>query len=149
MDSVDRAILFHLQQDGRLPNVDLAARVGLSPTPCLRRVRNLEEAGIIQGYHADLDPTAIGRGFEILVHANMMVKDQSTIEAFEDQVRDLPEIIECRRMFGDPDYVIWVATTDADTYERFYMTQLTNLPGVARMNSQMTMKTVKERTLTL
>jgi DNA-binding Lrp family transcriptional regulator len=149
MDSVDRAILFHLQQDGRLSNVDLAARVGLSPTPCLRRVRNLEEAGIIQGYHADLDPTAIGRGFQVLVHTNMMVKDQSTIEAFEDQVRDLPEIIECRRMFGDPDYVIWVATTDADTYERFYMTQLTNLPGVARMNSQMTMKTVKERTLTL
>lgn len=149
MDSVDRAILFQLQQDGRLSNVDLSARVGLSPTPCLRRVRNLEEAGIIQGYHADLDPTAIGRGFQVLVHANMMVKDQSTIEAFEDQVRELPEIIECRRMFGDPDYVIWVATTDTDTYERFYMTQLTNLPGVARMNSQMTMKTVKERTLTL
>jgi DNA-binding Lrp family transcriptional regulator len=149
MDSVDRAILFHLQQDGRLSNVDLAARVGLSPTPCLRRVRNLEEAGIIQGYHADLDPTAIGRGFQVLVHANMMVKDQSTVEAFEDQVRELPEITECRRMFGDPDYVIWVATTDADTYERFYMTQLTNLPGVARMNSQMTMKTVKGRTLTL
>jgi DNA-binding Lrp family transcriptional regulator len=149
MDSVDRAILLHLQQDGRLSNVDLAARVGLSPTPCLRRVRNLEEAGIIQGYHADLDPTAIGRSFQVLVHANMMVKDQSTIEAFEDQVRELPEIIECRRMFGDPDYMIWVATTDADTYERFYMTQLTNLPGVARMNSQMTMKTVKERTLAL
>jgi Lrp/AsnC family leucine-responsive transcriptional regulator len=149
MDSVDRAILFHLQQDGRLSNVDLAARVGLSPTPCLRRVRNLEEAGIIQGYHADLDPTAIGRGFQVLVHANMMVKDQSTIETFEDQVREIPEITECRRMFGDPDYVIWVATTDANTYERFYMTQLTNLPGVARMNSQMTMKTVKGRTLTL
>lgn len=149
MDSVDRAILFHLQQDGRLSNVDLAARVGLSPTPCLRRVRNLEEAGIIQGYRADLDPTAIGRGFQVLVHANMMVKDQSTIEAFEDQVRELPEIIECRRMFGDPDYLIWVATKDADAYERFYMTQLTNLPGVARMNSQMTMKTVKGRTLTL
>lgn len=149
MDPVDRAILFHLQQDGRLSNVDLAARVGLSPTPCLRRVRNLEEAGIIQGYHADLDPAAIGRGFQVLVHANMMVKDQSTIESFEDQVRELPEIIECRRMFGDPDYVIWVATTDADAYERFYMTQLTNLPGVARMNSQMTMKTVKGRTFTL
>lgn len=149
MDSVDRAILFYLQQDGRLSNVDLAAHVGLSPTPCLRRVRNLEEAGIIQGYHADLDPTAIGRGFQVLVHANMMVKDQSTIESFEDRVRELPEIIECRRMFGDPDYLIWVATTDADAYERFYMTQLTNLPGVARMNSQMTMKTVKGRTVTL
>ncbi|MFI6360492.1 Lrp/AsnC ligand binding domain-containing protein, partial [Streptomyces sp. NPDC050743] len=88
-------------------------------------------------------------GFQVLVQANMMIKDQSTIEAFEDQVREFPEIIECRRMFGDPDYVIWVATTDADTYERFYMTKLTNLPGVARMNSQMTMKLVKERTLTL
>ncbi|MFF1475032.1 Lrp/AsnC family transcriptional regulator [Streptomyces mirabilis] len=149
MDAVDRAILFQLQQDGRLSNVDLSARVGLSPTPCLRRVRNLEEAGIIQGYHADLDPTAIGRGFQVLVQANMMIKDQSTIEAFEDQVREFPEIVECRRMFGDPDYVIWVATTDADAYERFYMTKLTNLPGVARMNSQMTMKMVKERTLTL
>ena len=149
MDAVDRAILFQLQQDGRLSNVDLSARVGLSPTPCLRRVRNLEEAGIIQGYHADLDPTAIGRGFQVLVQANMMIKDQSTIEAFEDQVREFPEIVECRRMFGDPDYVIWVATTDADAYERFYMTKLTNLPGVARLNSQMTMKMVKERTFTL
>ncbi|MFI6361045.1 Lrp/AsnC family transcriptional regulator, partial [Streptomyces sp. NPDC050743] len=92
MDAVDRAILFQLQQDGRLSNVDLSARVGLSPTPCLRRVRNLEEAGIIQGYHADLDPTAIGRGFQVLVQANMMIKDQSTIEAFEDQVREFPEI---------------------------------------------------------
>jgi DNA-binding Lrp family transcriptional regulator len=144
MDSTDRAILHHLEQDGRLSNVELAARVRLSPSPCLRRVRALEESGAIRGYRAVIDPQAIGRGFQVLVHTNMMIKDRATIEAFEAQVGELDEVLECRRMFGDPDYLIWVAVRDADAYERFYMDKLTDLPGVARMNSQFTMKVVKQ-----
>ena len=132
-----------LQKSGRISNAELAAEVSLSPSPCLRRVRMLEQAGVIRGYHAEIDPAAIGRGFQVLVYANMMVKDQKTIEAFEAEVACLEEVLECRRMFGDPDYLIWVATTDAESYERFYMTHLTNLPGVARMNSQFTMKVIK------
>jgi Lrp/AsnC family transcriptional regulator, leucine-responsive regulatory protein len=143
VDRIDRAILRHLQHDGRLTNLELAHRVGLSPSPCLRRVRALEAAGVIGGYRAVVDPAAVGRGFQVLVHANMMVKDRSTIEAFEAQVVGFDEVLECRRMFGDPDYVLWVAVEDADAYERFYMARLTDLPGVARMNSQFTMKVIK------
>jgi DNA-binding Lrp family transcriptional regulator len=143
MDKLDRAIIHHLERNGRLSNVELAAKVGLSPSPCLRRVRSLEEQKIIRGYRAEIDPVALGRGFQVLVHTNMMVKDQATIEAFEATIRELDEVVECRRMFGDPDYLIWVATRDAGAYEHFYMARLTNLPGVARMNSQITMKTIK------
>jgi DNA-binding Lrp family transcriptional regulator len=147
MDDVDRAILCHLEVDGRLSNVDLAARVNLSPSPCLRRVRALEGAGVIRGYHAEIDPAAVGRGFQVLVHTNMMVKDQRTIEAFEALIQELDEVVECRRMFGDPDYLIWVATADIKAYELFYMNKLTHLPGVARMSSQITMKSVKSARL--
>ena len=143
MDTVDRAIVEHLQQDGRLSNVDLAARVNLSPSPCLRRVRQLEAAGVIKGYRAVVDPHAFGRGFQVLVHANMMIKDRNTIEAFEDQVATMDEVVECRRMFGDPDYLLWIAVPDVDMYERFYLNKLADLPGVARMTSQFTMKVVK------
>jgi Lrp/AsnC family transcriptional regulator, leucine-responsive regulatory protein len=143
VDSLDHAILFQLQSSGRISNVELADRVGLSPSPCLRRVRHLEAAGVITGYQAVIDPAAVGRGFQVIVHANMMVKDRSTIEAFEAEVVRLEEVIECRRMFGDPDYLLWVAVADVDAYERFYMSKLADLPGVARMNSQFTMKTIK------
>jgi DNA-binding Lrp family transcriptional regulator len=144
MDRVDRAILRHLMREGRLSNTELADRVGLSPSPCLRRVRNLERAGVISGYHAAVDLAAIGRGFEVLVHVDMAIQDRATLEAFEAEIAQIDEIVQCRRMFGQPDYLLWIATADLGTYERLYMTRLTNLPGVARTNSQFTMKTIKD-----
>jgi DNA-binding Lrp family transcriptional regulator len=143
MDAIDRAILRHLQDDGRLSNVELAERVRLSPSPCLRRVRQLERDGVIRGYHADIDAAAVGRGFEVVVHAELMLKDRATVEAFEERIAALPEVVECRRMFGIPDYVIRVAVADAAAYEAFYMSELAELPGLARVNSQFTMKAVK------
>jgi Lrp/AsnC family leucine-responsive transcriptional regulator len=143
MDAVDRAILSHLQDDGRLSNVELAERVRLSPSACLRRVRNLEASGVIAGYHAVIDPAAIGRSFQITVHATLMLRNRETIEAFEDAVSRLDEVIECRRMYGDPDYLIRVAVADSDAYERFLMSTFADLPGLARMTSQFTMKTLK------
>ena len=137
------AILSHLMSDGRLANTELADRVGLSPSPCLRRVRQLERSGVITGYRAVVDPAAIGRGFEVLVHVEMGLQDRATIEAFEAEIVQIDEVTECRRMFGHPDYLLWVATTDLAAYERLYMAKLTNLPGVARTNSQFTMKSVK------
>src|SRR6186713_1356204 len=101
MDAIDRAILRQLQADGRLTNVELAERVRLSPSPCLRRVRALERAGVIRGYHAD--------------------KDRATVEAFEAGIAALDEVVECQRMFGLPDYVIRVAVADQAAYESFYM----------------------------
>src|SRR5262245_34596041 len=143
MDAIDRAIIAQLEQEGRLTNTELASRVKLSPTPCLRRVRNLERAGVIRGYHAAVDPAAIGRGFQILLHVEMAVQDRETIEAFERAVDQVDEVTECRRMFGQPDYLLVVAVADAEAYERVLLAKLASLPGVARTNSQLTMKLVK------
>lgn len=143
MDPIDREILRQLQRDGRVSNLELAERVGLSPSPCLRRVRNLEAAGVITGYHARVDPAAVGRGFQVLVHISMGVQDRATIEAFEAQIVEIDEVFECRRMFGTPDYLLWVAVADLDAFERLYMERLVGLPGVARTNSQFTMRVVK------
>jgi DNA-binding Lrp family transcriptional regulator len=143
MDAMDRAILRHLQADGRLSNVDLAERVRLSPSPCLRRVRALEQSGVIRGYHADVDPASVGRGFEVTVHVELTLKDRATVEAFEAGIAAFDEVIECRRMFGLPDYVVLVAVADQHAYETFYMNKLAELPGLARVNSQFTMKMVK------
>ena len=143
MDAVDRAILSHLQDDGRLSNVELAERVRLSPSACLRRVRNLERSGTIAGYHAVIDPAAVGRAFQITVHATLMMRNRATIETFEAAVAELEDVVECRRMYGDPDYLIRVAVADSDAYERFLMSTFADLPGLARMTSQFTMKTLK------
>ncbi|PRY40412.1 Lrp/AsnC family transcriptional regulator [Umezawaea tangerina] len=143
MDKVDRAIIAHLRQDGRLTNTELADRVGLSPSPCLRRVRALEQEGVITGYHAEVDPAALGRGFRVLLHIDMAVQDRATIEAFEAEVGWIDAVVECLRMFGQPDYQLWVAVADLAAYEQLYMATLTGLPGVARTNSQFPMKVVK------
>lgn len=143
MDALDRAIIRELEADARLTNVELAERVRLSPSPCLRRVRALERSGVIRGYHADVDPAAVGRGFEVTVHVELTLKDRQTVEAFEAGVAAFDEVIECRRMFGLPDYVILVAVADQAAYESFYMNKLAELPGLARVNSQFTMKMVK------
>jgi len=143
MDSVDRAILSQLQEDGRLANVELAERVRLSPSATLRRVRNLEASGAIAGYHADIDPEAVGRGFQVTVHTTLMLRNRETIEAFEAALEPLDAVIECHRMFGDPDYLIRVAVADAAAYEQFLINTFADLPGIARMTSQFTMKTIK------
>ena len=143
MDEIDHAIIDELLRDGRLSNVELAERVRLSPSACLRRVRALEQAGAIRGYHADVDPAAVGRGLEITVHVEISRKDRATVEAFEAGIASFDEVVECRRMFGTPDYLVRVAVADQDAYEAFYMSRLAELPGLARVNSQFTMKTVK------
>ena len=143
MDSVDRAILSHLQEDGRLSNVELAERVQLSASATLRRVRNLETSGAISGYHAVIDPSAVGRGYQVTVHTTLMLRNRETIQAFEAALLELDEVIECQRMFGDPDYLVRVAVADAEAYERFLINTFADLPGLARMTSQFTMKTIK------
>ncbi|MDX3658819.1 Lrp/AsnC family transcriptional regulator [Streptomyces sp. ID05-26A] len=145
MDRIDRAIIRHLREDGRLTNTELADKVGLTPSPCLRRVRALEEAGVITGYHAAIDPVALGRGFRVLVHIDLAAQDTATIEAFEAKIAEIDAVEYCARMFGQPDYHLWVAVADLVAYEQLYMSALTRLPGVARTNSQFPMKTVLPR----
>jgi Lrp/AsnC family transcriptional regulator, leucine-responsive regulatory protein len=143
VDRVDRAIIDELRRDGRLSNVELAERVKLSPSPCLRRVRALERAGVIRGYHADVDPAALGRGFEVEVMIELTHKDRATVEEFERRIASMDEVVECRRLFGVPDYLIRVAVADIAAYDAFYMSELGELPGIGRVSSQFTMKLVK------
>ena len=143
LDPLDRAIIGHLTENARISNVELAALVHLSPSSCLRRMRNLEVRGVITGYTAKIDPAAVGRGFEVIVHVELGLKDRETVERFEEQIVGFEEVVECRRMFGIPDYLIRVLVADQAAYERFYMTRLAGLPGLARVNSQFAMKLVK------
>ena len=139
MDRLDRAIVAELQRDGRLSNLELASRVGLTPAPCLRRVRRLEEDGVITGYTAVIDQDSIGRGFEVIIHADLVAKDLATVEAFEDRVAAMSEVAELRRMFGIPDYVIRVQVADLAAYEYWLTTQLMGDPAIARVDSRITM----------
>jgi DNA-binding Lrp family transcriptional regulator len=143
VDRIDWAIIEQLQQDGRLTNQELAARIGLTPAPCLRRVRRLEADGVITGYAATIDLAALGRGFEVLLQAEIATKDLATVEAFEARVSAMDEVVELRRMFGLPDYLIRVRTADADAYERWLTTRLLGDPAIARVDSRITMKLIK------
>jgi DNA-binding Lrp family transcriptional regulator len=143
VDAVDRKIIAALRADGRVSNVELAARVGLTPAPCLRRVKRLEDDGIIVGYTALLDPAATGHAFEVLVNVDLTHKDRDTVERFEAEVSALDEVLEVRRMFGLPDYVVRVGTPDLDTFETFVTAGLGAVPGIAKIDSHLTMKVVK------
>ncbi|MFG2334182.1 Lrp/AsnC family transcriptional regulator [Streptomyces sp. NPDC048604] len=143
MDAIDLHILRELQEDGRLTNQELAQRVGLSASPCLRRVRQLEQDGVIRGYRAIVDPQAVGRGFEVLVSIEVR-RDRETVEAFEAALRDIPDVIEAYRLFGSPGCLLRIAVADLAAYERLWIERLTTLGGVTEVNSQIIMKRIKE-----
>lgn len=143
LDPTDRDILFHLSGDGRMSNVELAARVGLTPPPCLRRVKRLENLGVITGYRAIVDPGALGRAMEVIVSVEIAVTDITTVRQFESAVASFEEVLEVRRVFGVPDYFLRVAVADADAYSVFQMTRLASMPAVSRIISHQTMKTIK------
>jgi DNA-binding Lrp family transcriptional regulator len=143
MDDIDQKIVAELRRNGRISNVELADRVGLTPGPCLRRVQRLQAEGVIVGYSALVDPAAIGREFEVLVNIDLTLKDRRSIEAFEESIVEFAEVTEVRRMFGLPDYFVRVATADLESYETFVLTKLTGLPGLAKIDSHLTMKTIK------
>ena len=143
MDELDHAILCQLQADGRLPNNELADRVGLSPSPCLRRVRNLERSGVIAGYAALLDRNVVGCGYDPLVWVTLTTVTRAAMTEFEAAVQDVGEIVEVLRMMGQPDYLLRVATADADSFEALYFDTLAQLPNVQTLTSQVAMKVVK------
>jgi DNA-binding Lrp family transcriptional regulator len=143
LDRLDREILFHLEREGRLSNVELAERVGLTPPPCLRRVRRLEAEGYITGYRAVLDPELTGRGFEVMVAVDINATDRQTTEDFEAAVVAFDEVVAVRRLFGQPDYLVQVAVADARAYEAFLTGKLIGLPALNRTVSHQTMKRLK------
>ena len=144
MDKIDREILRHLQRDGRMSNLDLARTVGLSPTPTLRRVRQLERSGVIRGYRAIIDPEAVQRSFQVLVWVDLVQGTREIIEAFESALLDIPDVIEAQRLFGEPDYLLRVAVRDSAEYEHLYTNRLAALPGVRKARSQIGMKTIRQ-----
>lgn len=144
MDRVDRKILAQLQQDGRLSLTELAGRVGLSVSPCHRRLRAMEASGVISGYRAQLDAQALGLSFASLVFVTMRAADRGTLEAFEQAVATVPHIIQAQRLFGDPDYLLHVVAADLAAFQGLYDDQLATLPGVQRLSSTLVMKNVVE-----
>ncbi|MEU2561936.1 Lrp/AsnC family transcriptional regulator [Streptomyces longispororuber] len=142
MDALDRKILTELQQDGRLTVTELAARVRLSVSPCHRRVRDLEKSGAIRGYRAVVDPAALGLHFEALVFVTLRWEDRDTVIAFEKAVAEVAQVIQAQRLFGEPDYLLRVATADLAAFQRLYDEQLAILPGVHRLTSTLVMKHV-------
>jgi DNA-binding Lrp family transcriptional regulator len=143
VDSIDRAILLQLHRDAHLTNTELADRVGLTPSPCLRRVRRLEQDGVILGYTARIDPAALGRQFEVHVEFELATQGRPAVREFESALTAFDEVIEARRMFGRPDYQALVAVADLHAYERFMTERLMALPHPGRLESRFAMKTIK------
>jgi DNA-binding Lrp family transcriptional regulator len=143
IDGIDRSILRYLKTDGRMTATALASKVGLTVAPCHRRLRDLETTGVIRGYRADIDPAAVGLGFEAIVFVTLRQVDRSTMEVFERRVADNANIVEAQRLFGSPDYLLKVIAEDLPSYQRFYDSELTSLPGVERLTSTLVMKNLK------
>ena len=142
MDNIDRKILAELQSDGRISVTELADRIGLSISPCHRRVRALEQSGVIRGYKAQLDPGNLGFNFSALVFVTLREGDRQAVEAFETAVMEVPQVIQAQRLFGDPDYLLQVVSRDLSAFQQLYDEQLSSLPSVQRLISTLVMKNV-------
>ena len=145
LDRIDQRILHDLQADGRMTNVELARRAGISAPPCLRRVRALEQAGYVRGYHADLEPRALGFNVTVFAHVGLSSQAEPDLEAFEALVGSWPEVRECHMLAGETDFLLKVVAEDWDTYQRFLTTKLTPAPNVSHVKSALSIRTSKSR----
>src|SRR5919201_2524974 len=143
LDRVDRRLLEVLQSEGRLPNAALAERVHLSPSPCLRRLKALEKAGVIEGYRAMLDREAVGLGLTVFVEVKVQAPSEETALAVEDAVRKLPEVVSCHIVSGAADFLLEVVVPDLRAYERLLLGSLLKLPQVDDVRSNFAIRTVK------
>ncbi|MBM1194539.1 winged helix-turn-helix transcriptional regulator [Pseudomonas weihenstephanensis] len=142
MDRIDRMILAELHHDGRLSLTELAERVGLSLSPCHRRVRALEESGVILGYRAVLAPSELGLNFSAMVFVTLREVTRQAVADFEAALPEISQIVEAQRLFGDPDYLLHVIAKDLPAYQQLYDEQLSALPNVQRLVSTLVMKRV-------
>jgi DNA-binding Lrp family transcriptional regulator len=144
LDSIDRVILRHLQDEGRITNVELAERAGLTAPPCLRRVRALEEAGAIRGYHADLEPEQLGYAITVFAMVSLKSQAESDLRAFEDHIAKLPNVRECHMLNGEIDFILKVVAHDLQEFQRFLTSELTPAPNVASVKTSLTIRTSKQ-----
>jgi len=146
LDRYDKSILNALQKNGRVSNVQLASLVNLSESACLRRVRALEESGIIDRYAALVSQPRVGLSGNVFVFIGLYREEESELAAFEEAVRNIPEVMECYLMTGEFDYLLRVVVSDMADFERLHRDSLTRLPGVARVNSSVAIRTVQKKT---
>ena len=146
LDAIDRRILEHLQDNARISNVDLAARVGISASPCWRRVRELEESGVISNYVTLIDAASVGLTVSVFVNVSLERQVERELEVFQNAIRERPEVMECYLMTGEADFLLRVVVPDLMAYERFLMDHLTRVPGIASIRSSFALKQVKYRT---
>ncbi len=146
LDAIDRRILEHLQDNARISNVDLAARVGISASPCWRRVRELEASGVIANYATLVDAASVGLTVSVFVNVSLEKQVERELDVFQNAIRDRPEVMECYLMTGEADFLLRVVVPDLMAYERFLMDHLTRVPGIASIKSSFALKQVKYRT---
>jgi len=143
LDNIDRNILRELQDQGRITNVELANRVGISAPPCLRRVRALEDAGYIRGYHADLEPGGLGYNVTVFAQVGLNSQAEPDLVAFERLINSWPEVRECYMLAGETDFILKIVAEDWETYQVFVMKKLTPAPNVAHVKSSLTIRSSK------
>ena len=143
LDRIDRRILRDLQDSGRMTNVELAQRAEISAPPCLRRVRALEEAGVIRGYHAELNPAALGFNVTVFAQVGLSSQAEHDLKAFEELVNSWPQVRECHMLAGETDFLLKIVAEDWDAYQKFLTTKLTTAPNVSHVKSALAIRTAK------
>ncbi len=143
LDAIDRRILQALQQDGKLQNNELAERIGLSASPCLRRVKQLEDAGVIHHYAALIDPQKVDLGLTVFARIWLKGQDEKTVNHFIDAVMDIPEIIECQLMAGDCDFFLRIVVADLDAYRKFQIQRLNKISGIQNVKTEIPLQKIK------
>ena len=144
LDQIDRRLLAELQDEGRVTNVELAHRVGLTAPPCLRRVRALEEEGVIKGYHAELDASKLGYAITVFALVSLKSQAEEALRQFEDHVRALPEVRECHMLNGEIDFILKIVSRDLQSFQEFLTANLTSAPNVASVKTSLTIRTAKQ-----
>lgn len=146
LDRIDYGILHHLQNDGRIANTELAERIGLSPSPCLRRVKALEQQGVIKRYVAIVDSNTVGFGISAFVSVSLNTQEKPALDEFQSQIVTYPEVMECYLMTGTSDYLLRVVLPDLESYERFLMEKLTKISVIANIQTSFALKPLVQRT---
>ncbi len=145
LDSIDLKILEELQSDGRMTNVELSSRVGISAPPCLRRVRALEEAGLIRGYHADVNAHALGFEVQVFAMVGLHSQAEGDLKAFEDHMNALPYVRECHMLNGEIDFILKCIAPDLSTFQTFLTRELTSAPNVASVKTSLVIRCAKDQ----
>ncbi|PYE84050.1 Lrp/AsnC family transcriptional regulator [Pseudoroseicyclus aestuarii] len=143
LDEIDRKILAELQGDGRMTNVELARRVGISAPPCLRRVRTLEEQGYIRGYHAEVDPREMGFDVAVFAQVRLVSQSEAELSGFEGRCRDWPLVRECHMLNGEVDFILKCVAPDLRSFQRFLTEELTAAPNVASVKTSLVIRNAK------